>query len=79
MNKPRYTAMEFALAAALADLLDHVDAETCTHEETHRGGAIWTICDHCGRQWADDRGGFVPHKDAPSVAKARRLLREIAP
>ena len=59
---------------ALEDLLRHVDAETCTHEETHRGGAIWTICDSCGRQWADDRGGFKPHEDAPAVAAARLIL-----
>ncbi len=65
------------LASALAGLLRHVDAETCTHEETHRGGAIWTICDQCGRQWADDRGGFSPHQDAPAVVVARRVLDKI--
>jgi hypothetical protein len=59
---------------ALADLLAHVDRETCTHEETHRGGVLWTICDSCGRKWADDEGGFVPHQDAPAVASARRIL-----
>jgi len=58
----------------LSALLDHVDLETCTHEETYRGGAIWTICDNCGRKWADDRGGFKPHEDAPAVAAARALL-----
>lgn len=57
--------------AALKDLLDHVDSETCTHEDTHRGGAIWTICDACGRKWADDEGGFVPYVDPPAVARAR--------
>lgn len=60
--------------AVLADLLKHVDQETCTHEETHRGGAIWTICNSCGRKWADDRGGFVPHEDHPAVAAARKYL-----
>ena len=58
-------------------LLDHVDVETCHHEDTHRGGHIWTICDGCGRKWADDEGGFVPHKDAPAVAKARAALSAI--
>ncbi|CAB3870902.1 hypothetical protein [Achromobacter deleyi] len=60
--------------AALADLLEYVDRNTCTHEDTHRGGAIWTICDGCGMKWADDEGGFVPHQDAPAVAAARAVL-----
>ncbi|KDD09863.1 hypothetical protein [Bordetella bronchiseptica] len=60
--------------AVLADLLDYVDSNTCIHESTHRGGAIWTICDGCGAKWADDEGGFVPHQDAPAVAAARTAL-----
>lgn len=60
--------------AVLQDLLDHVDETTCTHESTHRGGAIWTICDNCDAKWADDRGGFKPHEDAPAVARARAML-----
>lgn len=63
---------------ALAALLDHVDRETCTHEETHRGGFIWTICDQCGRKWADDQGGFVPHSDPPAVARARLICEGLA-
>ncbi len=46
--------VEEALVAALR--LD----PTCEHEDTHRGGSIWTICDQCGKQWADDEGGFKP-------------------
>lgn len=60
--------------SALAELLEYVDRNTCTHEDTHRGGAIWTICDGCGMKWADDEGGFVPHQDAPAVAAARAAL-----
>jgi hypothetical protein len=60
----------------LKNLLDHVDKETCVHENTHRGGTLWTICDDCGRKWADDEGGFVPYKDAPAVAKARAALNQ---
>lgn len=67
-------AQEKSWRGALSALLEHVDRETCTHEETHRGGAIWTICDSCGRKWADDEGGFIPHEDAPAVAAARALL-----
>ena len=59
----------------LKDLLDHVDLITCQHDDTHRGGVIWTICDSCGRKWADDEGGFVPYEDAPAVAKARATLK----
>lgn len=51
--------VEEALVAALR--LD----QTCEHEDTHRGGAIWTICDQCGKQWADDEGGFQP--DPPNA------------
>lgn len=62
---------------ALKALLDHVDVETCVHEETHRGGFLWTICDQCGRKWADDEGGFVPHADAPAVARARMICEAL--
>jgi len=61
---------------ALKGLLDHVDLITCQHDDTHRGGVIWTICDSCGRKWADDEGGFVPYEDAPAVAKARAALNQ---
>lgn len=60
--------------AALAGLLRYVDSITCTHESTHRSGAIWTICDDCEMKRADDRGGFKPYKDAPEVRKARAAL-----
>lgn len=66
--------MKHDLRAALAALLDHVDRVTCIHDDTHRGGVLWTICDSCGRKWADDEGGFVPHQDAPAVAAARKIL-----
>ncbi len=67
-------AAQPSLEKALRELLDHVDRNTCTHEQTSRGGAIWTICDDCGMKWADDRGGFKPHNDAPAVTKARAAL-----
>lgn len=64
---------------ALRDLLDYVDRNTCTHEEVTRGGLIWTICSSCGEKWADDRGGFVPHQDAPEVAAARAAVSFLEP
>ena len=54
--------------------LDEWDRHTCTHETPHRGGFIWTICDDCGREWADDRGGFVPYSDPPGIAALRAAL-----
>ena len=48
----------------------------CTHEETHRGGTIWTICDACGQKWADDEGGFQPYAEPQWISNARTLLTE---
>lgn len=67
----------YLLSAALKDMLNYYDRETCTHEETHRGGAIWTICDSCGRKWADDEGGFVPYAEPLFVGCARQALEDI--
>lgn len=62
------------LRQTIKDLVDHVDQQTCIHENLKRGGSIWTICEDCDRKWADDRGGFEPHQDAPAVANARKVL-----
>ena len=62
------------LVHALSGLLEFVDRNTCEHDDTHRAGIIWTVCDGCGMKWADDEGGFVPHTDAPAVAHARAVL-----
>jgi hypothetical protein len=62
------------LAKALSDALDYVDRNTCEHEDTFRGGFLWTICRGCGRKWADDEGGFVPHTDPEPIAAARAAL-----
>jgi hypothetical protein len=63
------------LRFALEGLIRHVERESCLHEETHRGGAIWTICDGCGREWADDKGGFVPYSEPIALAVAKQVLR----
>ena len=62
------------LRDALAALLDRDTRNTCTHEETHRGGSIWEICDQCGLQWADDRGGKPKWKDPDEWGKAQDAL-----
>lgn len=62
------------LRAALKWAIDALDTQICTHEETHRGGAIWTICDSCGKKWADDKGGFKPYKEPPELTAARNAI-----
>ena len=64
------------LIVALEEVLNEYDRNVCEHEITHRGGAIWTICDGCGRKWADDEGGFQPHRDPPSIVEARKALSQ---
>jgi hypothetical protein len=39
-----------------------IEASICYHEDTYRGGVIWTICRDCGMKWADDEGGFKKPK-----------------
>lgn len=51
------------LAAALSDLLRRDEINTCQHENTHRGGIIWTICDDCGAKFADDTNPWKPFVD----------------
>ena len=61
---------------ALEDLLRYAERQTCLHEETHRGGAIWEICDSCGAQWADDRGGKPEnaHEWPDEIAAAQEVV-----
>ena len=59
------------LTEALEALLKRDERNTCTHEETHRGGVIWEICDSCGASWADDRGGKPDWIDPPEWERAR--------
>jgi hypothetical protein len=74
-----HTPSSLAGGEVLKALLDYIDIQTCTHESIKRGGAIWTICEDCGRKWADDEGGFKPHVDAPAVAAAREYLAALSP
>ena len=56
------------------DLLREIERQTCAHEETHRGGFLWEICDSCGAKWADDEGGKPEFKWPKVVEKARAML-----
>ena len=63
-----------AVMEDIAGLVREVERNTCTHEETHRSGFIWEICDMCGAAWADDRGGKPEFKWPEVVEKARAVL-----
>ena len=58
------------LLEALKDLLPLI--ETCDHPSTRRGGLIWTICDDCGGEWADDESGMsgIPKRNSQKGVEA---------
>jgi len=66
------------LREALKNLLDRDERYTCQHEETHRGGFLWEICDCCGAKWADDMGGKTEWKDPPEWVAAHAALEVLA-
>jgi len=63
-----------ATRKALSDLLQYVERRECTHEETFRGGTIWTICSGCGAKLADDQGGFKLYVEPAEITAARKVL-----
>lgn len=48
-----------ALITSLRDVIELHDLNTCLHEDVHRGGSIWTICDQCGRRRASGEGSMI--------------------
>jgi hypothetical protein len=62
------------LRERLAALLIYAERVTCQHDETHRGGAIWTICDGCGMRWSDDRNPFKGYTESAEITRAREFL-----
>lgn len=67
---------ERVLTEALDNAIKEIERNTCTHEDTHRGGAIWTICEGCGMKWADDEGGFQPYQDSELLIRLRAALNQ---
>lgn len=63
---------------AFQRLLEYAESQICTHEETHRGGAIWEICDQCGAMWADDEGGRPEFAWPKEIEDARAALAQQA-
>ncbi|WP_019025344.1 MULTISPECIES: hypothetical protein [unclassified Thioalkalivibrio] len=62
------------LAEALKAVLRRDERNTCMHEDTHRGGVLWEICDQCGQKWADDEGGRPEWEDPKEWGQARAAL-----
>lgn len=58
-------------------LLDYAWKQTCTHEETHRAGFLWEICDSCGCKWADDEGGRPEFETPKAIMDAEVYLAKI--
>lgn len=56
------------------NLLSYVHSKECLHEDTYRGGAIWTICRSCGRKWADDDGGFEEYTTPKAISDVEEAL-----
>lgn len=50
---------------------------TCDHTDLVRLGAIWTKCEDCGKEWADDQGGFQPDGPNEIVEKIHAALAAI--
>lgn len=64
------------LRKVLEKLVSYAERNECHHENTHRGGIIWTICDDCGGMWADDKGGLKPYCEPAEITNARAALGE---
>ena len=62
---------------ALDRLLRRDEINTCQHDETHRGGVLWEICDSCGAKWAEDEGGKPEWKDPQEWIDARDIISKI--
>jgi hypothetical protein len=62
---------------ALKKLLQRDMRNTCQHEETHRGGVIWEICDSCGASWEDHLGGKPEWKDPIEWVHALAAIQSI--
>lgn len=59
---------------ALLELVRFAERQICEHTETHRGGAIWEICNQCGCRWADDEGGKPEFVEPVEITNARNAL-----
>lgn len=61
----------------MQEALNEIERNTCSHEETHRGGVIWEICDQCGAKWADDEGGKPEFVELKIVTKLKDCIKKM--
>lgn len=61
----------------LSDLLAYAENQICQHENTHRGGSIWEICDDCGAKWSDGHGGKPEYVFPPALEAAEQMINQI--
>lgn len=72
---PKVRAVPREWVEVVQALVAEIERNTCTHEETHRGGFIWEICNQCGAKWADDEGGKPEFKWSEAAERARELIQ----
>lgn len=65
--------------AAIRILLAESERNSCQHEETYRGGAIWEICCSCGAKWANDEGGKPEYAEPKSWDMASAAIAKLQP
>lgn len=65
------------LIKSLDSVLRIATLNICSHDETHRGGFIWEICDQCGASWADDKGGKPEFAYPKEIEKAYSLIAKV--
>ena len=58
-----------------------MEQPTCHHDETYRAGAIWEICNQCGKKWADDvnprqKWKLVPTEPTKAMLAEIHLVKE---
>lgn len=73
-NKDILESRVSQLEVALSNLVSYAERQTCMHEETHRAGFIWEVCDMCGMEWADDRGGKPDYVEPKEITDAYSAL-----
>jgi len=73
-NAGKVVEINRELVEALTNMLARDKRNTCQHEETHRGGVLWEICDNCKASWADDQGGKPPWSDPPEWIAAEAAI-----
>lgn len=73
---PEVSQEDTEVIALMKEALKEIERNTCSHEETHRGGAIWEICDICGCKWADDEGGKPEFVELKIVTDLRNYIEK---